>query len=210
MTIGLFLMFSRHAQRSPGAFIERGFRNFRYFTILSNVYSGLVAVVYVVLLICKGKAKDGTLMSILKLTSSAAVGVTFTVVLIFLGPLYGFGRMYTGSNLIFHLIMPLVAMAEFVMFSAFENEEDNNFSLKKCLYAGIPVVLYGSVYLIINIVSGTNGSGQNPNDFYGFLRWGYPVGILIFVVIVLIAIGIACFLRWIKKKGICHDKKRIL
>ncbi|MBP5533766.1 MAG: hypothetical protein J6X68_07350 [Lachnospiraceae bacterium] len=210
MIIGLFLMFSRHAQRSPGAFIERGFRNFRYFTILSNVYSGLVAVVYVVLLICKGKAKDGTFMSILKLTSSAAVGVTFTVVLIFLGPLYGFGRMYTGSNLIFHLIMPLVAMAEFVMFSAFENEEDNNFSLKKCLYAGIPVVLYGSVYLIINIVSGTNGSGQNPNDFYGFLRRGYPVGILIFVVIVLIAIGIACFLRWIKKKGICHDKKRIL
>ena len=210
MTIGLFLMFSRHAQRSPGAFIERGFRNFRYFTILSNVYSGLVAVVYVVLLICKGKAKDGTLMSILKLTSSAAVGVTFTVVLIFLGPLYGFGRMYTGSNLIFHLIMPLVAMVEFVVFPAFENEEDNNFSLKKCLYAGIPVLLYGSVYLIINIVSGTNGSGQNPNDFYGFLRWGYPVGILIFVVIVLIAIGIACFLRWIKKKGICHDKKRIL
>lgn len=210
MTIGLFLMFSRHAQRSPGAFIERGFRNFRYFTILSNVYSGLVAVVYVVLLICKGKAKDGTFMSILKLTSSAAVGVTFTVVLIFLGPLYGFGRMYTGSNLIFHLIMPLVAMVEFVVFPAFENEEDNNFSLKKCLYAGIPVVLYGSVYLIINIVSGTNGSGQNPNDFYGFLRWGYPVGILIFVVIVLIAIGIACFLRWIKKKGICHDKKRIL
>ena len=210
MTIGLFLMFSRHAQRSPGAFIERGFRNFRYFTILSNVYSGLVAVVYVVLLICKGKAKDGTFMSILKLTSSAAVGVTFTVVLIFLGPLYGFGRMYTGSNLIFHLIMPLVAMVEFVVFPAFENEEDNNFSLKKCLYAGIPVLLYGSVYLIINIVSGTNGSGQNPNDFYGFLRWGYPVGILIFVVIVLIAIGIACFLRWIKKKGICHDKKRIL
>lgn len=210
MTIGLFLMFSRHAQRSPGAFIERGFRNFRYFTILSNVYSGLVAVVYVVLLICKGKAKDGTFMSILKLTSSAAVGVTFTVVLIFLGPLYGFGRMYTGSNLIFHLIMPVVAMIEFVVFPAFENEEDNNFSLKKCLYAGIPVVLYGSVYLIINIVSGTNGSGQNPNDFYGFLRWGYPVGILIFVVIVLIAVGISCFLRWIKKKGVGHDKKRIL
>ena len=210
MIIGLFLMFSRHAQRSPGAFIERGFRNFRYFTILSNVYSGLVAVVYVVLLICKGKAKDGTFMSILKLTSSAAVGVTFTVVLIFLGPLYGFGRMYTGSNLIFHLIMPLVAMVEFVVFPAFENEEDNNFSLKKCLYAGIPVVLYGSVYLIINIVSGTNETGQNPNDFYGFLRRGYPVGILIFVVIVFIAIGIACLLRWIKKKGVCYDKKRVL
>ena len=200
MSIGLFLMFSKHAQRSPEAFIERGFRNFRYFTILSNVYSGLVAIAYVVLLICKGKAKDGTLMSILKLTSSAAVGVTFTVVIIFLGPLYGFGRMYAGSNLIFHLIMPLAAMAEFVIFPAFESGKENAFSFKKCLYAGIPVVLYGTGYLINNIVSGTNGSGQNPNDFYGFLRWGYPVGILIFVVIVFIAVGIACFLRWLKKK----------
>ena len=200
MSIGLFLMFSKHAQRSPEAFIERGFRNFRYFTVLSNVYSGLVAVVYIILLICKGKAKDGTLMSILKLTSSAAVGVTFTVVIIFLGPLYGFGRMYAGSNLIFHLIMPLAAMAEFVIFPAFESGKENAFSFKKCLYTGIPVVLYGTGYLINNIVSGTNGSGQNPNDFYGFLRWGYPVGILIFVVIVFIAVGIACFLRWLKKK----------
>jgi len=200
MSIGLFLMFSKHAQRSPEAFIERGSRNFRYFTVLSNVYSGLMAIVYVVLLICKGKAKDGTLMSILKLTSSAAVGVTFTVVIIFLGPLYGFGRMYAGSNLIFHLIMPLAAMAEFVVFPAFEYGKENAFSLKKCFYAAIPVVLYGTGYLINNIVSGTNGSGQKPNDFYGFLRWGYPVGILIFVVIVFIAVGITCFLRWLKKK----------
>ncbi|MBQ6026765.1 MAG: hypothetical protein IJL20_14270 [Lachnospiraceae bacterium] len=200
MSIGLFLMFSKHAQRSPEAFIERGFRNFRYFTVLSNVYSGLVAVVYIILLICKSKAKDGTLMSILKLTSSAAVGVTFTVVIIFLGPLYGFGRMYAGSNLIFHLIMPLAAMAEFVVFPAFESGKENAFSLKKCLYAGIPVVLYGSVYLINNILNGSGEASPNNTDFYGFLRWGYPAGILIFIVIVFIAVGITCLLRWIKKK----------
>lgn len=200
MSIGLFLMFSKHAQRSPEAFIERGFRNFRYFTILSNVYSGLVAIAYVVLLICKGKAKDGTLMSILKLTSSAAVGVTFTVVLVFLGPLYGYGRMYKNANLIFHMIMPLVAMIEFVVFPAFESGKENAFSLKKCLYAGIPVVLYGSVYLMNNILNGSGEASPNNTDFYGFLRWGYPAGILIFVVIVLMAVGIACLLRWIKKK----------
>ena len=200
MSIGLFLMFSKHAQRSPEAFIERGFRNFRYFTILSNVYSGLVAVIYIILLICRGNAKDGTLMSILKLTSSAAVGVTFTVVLVFLGPLYGFGRMYKNANLIFHMIMPLVAMIEFVVFPAFESGKENAFSLKKCLYAGIPVVLYGSVYLINNILNGSGEASPNNTDFYGFLRWGYPVGILIFIVIVFIAVGITCFLRWIKKK----------
>jgi len=200
MSIGLFLMFSKHAQRSPEAFIERGFRNFRYFTILSNVYSGLVAVIYIILLICRGNAKDGTLMSILKLTSSAAVGVTFTVVLVFLGPLYGFGRMYKNANLIFHMIMPLVAMIEFVVFPAFESGKENAFSLKKCLYAGIPVVLYGSVYLINNILNGSGEASPNNTDFYGFLRWGYPVGILIFVVIVFIAVGITCFFRWLKKK----------
>ena len=202
MSIGLFLMFSKHAQRSPEAFIERGFRNFRYFTVLSNVYSGLVAVAYIILLICRRKTESGTLMSILKLTSAAAVGVTFTVVLVFLGPLYGYGRMYKNANLIFHMIMPLVAMIEFVVFPAFESGKENAFSLKKCLYAGIPVVLYGTVYLVNIVLGGSDGTYPNTNDFYGFLRWGYPAGILIFVVIVLMALGIACFLRWIKKKSI--------
>ena len=200
MSIGLFMMFSKHAQRNPEAFIERGFRNFRYFTVLSNVYSGLVAVVYIILLICRRKAESGTLMSILKLTSSAAVGVTFTVVLVFLRPLYGYGRMYKNANLIFHMIMPLVAMTEFVVFPAFESGKENAFSLKKCLYAGIPVVLYGTVYLINNILNGSGEASSNNTDFYGFLRWGYPVGILIFIVIVFIAVGIACYFRWIKKK----------
>lgn len=199
MCIGLYMMFSRHAQRNPGAFIESGFRNFRYFTILSNVFSGLTAIVYIILLICRCKAKEGTLMSILKLASSAAVGVTFTVVLIFLGPLYGYGRMYVNSNLIFHLLMPLLAMAEFVVFPAFGSEKGNIFSVKKCFYAGIPVVLYGIVYLINNIRGKADGATSNA-DFYGFLRWGYPVGILIFVVIVFIAVGIACLLRFLKKK----------
>ena len=200
MSIGLFLMFSKHAQRSPEAFIERGFRNFRYFTVLSNVYSGLVAVAYIILLICRRKAEAGTLMSILKLTSATAVGVTFTVVLVFLGPLYGYGRMYKNANLIFHMILPLVAMIEFVVFPAFESGKENAFSLKKCLYAGIPVVLYGSVYLGNIVLGGSDGTELNTNDFYGFLRWGYAAGILIFVVIVLMAVGIACLLRWIKKK----------
>ncbi|MBR6476298.1 MAG: hypothetical protein IKS98_12755 [Lachnospiraceae bacterium] len=199
MCIGLYMMFSRHAQRNPGAFIESGFRNFRYFTILSNVFSGLTAIVYIILLICRCKAKEGTLMSILKLASSAAVGVTFTVVLIFLGPLYGYGRMYVNSNLIFHLLMPLLAMAEFVVFPTFGSEKGNIFSVKKCFYAGIPVVLYGIVYLINNIRGKADGATSNA-DFYGFLRWGYPIGILIFVVIVFIAVGIACFLRFLKKK----------
>ena len=202
MSIGLFMMFSKHAQRNPEAFIERGFRNFRYFTVLSNVYSGLTAIVYLVLLICRSKAKDSTLMSILKLTSSSAVGVTFTVILFFLGPLYGHGRMYTNANLIFHLLMPVLAMIEFVVFPAFESEKENDFSLKKCLYAGIPVVLYGMAYLMNNILGGSGGIYPDTNDFYGFLRWGYPVGVLIFVFIVLMAVGIACFLRWIKKKSV--------
>ena len=114
----------------------------------------------------------------------------------------GYGRMYKNANLIFHMIMPLVAMTEFVVFPAFESEKGNAFSFKKCLYAGIPVVLYGSVYLINNILNGSGEASPNNTDFYGFLRWGYPVGILIFIVIVFIAVGITCFLRWIKKKTI--------
>jgi hypothetical protein len=43
-------------------------------------------------------------------------------------------------------------------------------------------VIYGVFYLGNNIINGI-GEWPDTNDWYFFLAWGYPVGILIFAVI---------------------------
>ena len=196
--IGLWLMFSRRSAASPSEFLAKGFRNFKYFTTLSNVFCGLVAFSYLFALVFAKNEKTWKILNTFKIMSSAAVGVTFFVVLAFLGPLYGFSRMYRSSNLWFHLLIPIFAMIEFC-FIKFE------YVFNKTLYAGIPVAIYGTIYLFNNLINGT-GTYRNTNDFYGFLKWGYPIGILAFIVILLLGWGIACLLRFIRKLASNNQK----
>ncbi|MBR4343212.1 MAG: hypothetical protein IKP88_11010 [Lachnospiraceae bacterium] len=189
--IGLWLMFSRRSAASPSEFLAKGFRNFKYFTTLSNVFCGLTAFSYLLALLFTKNLRIWKILNTVKIMSSSAVGVTFIVVLAFLGPMYGFNRTYRSSNLWFHLLIPVFAMIEFC-FIKFE------YPFNKTFYAGIPVAIYGITYLLNNIINGT-GTYLDTNDFYGFLRWGYPIGILAFIVILLLGWGIACLLRFIRK-----------
>ncbi|MBP5607879.1 MAG: hypothetical protein J6X66_06390 [Lachnospiraceae bacterium] len=145
---------------------SKGFINLKYFTTLSNIFAAIVAVIWTVNYLNK---KDEDKMRIWKLMSASAVGLTFTVVLTFLGPLYGFGTMYVGSNFFLHMLVPLMAMAEFLIFN------DKKISIKKNTGVIAAPLIYGTVYLVNTIINGKKG-----NDIYGFLNWGYPVGILIF------------------------------
>ena len=59
--------------------------------------------------------------------------------------------------------------------------------------------VYGTVYLTNILVNGT-GVWPDTNDFYGFMNWGLPVGIVIFACIMLAIWGIACVLRTVQKR----------
>ena len=164
-----------------------GWSDLKYFTVESNLLVGVVAVVYLVWRLL-GKGEMPKWLSILKYLSTAAVFVTFTVVVIFLGPLYGFGRMYYASNLFFHLLIPLVAIFEFVLFA-------EEISFRESFFAVIPPFLYGIGYLTNCIVNGVGSWDTVRNDWYSFLEWGYGVGAVIFVVIGAIAWGLGLSLR---------------
>ena len=62
------------------------------------------------------------------------------------------------------------------------------------------VLVYGAVYLA-NI--GINGIGEWPetNDWYLFLSWGYPTGILIFAIICLVTWLIGLMMRKLNRAG---------
>ena len=168
-------------------FQMRGIMCLRYFTVQSNLFAGITALIA---LFYEGKPTK-----VLKLMSAAATGLTFTVVVLFLGPIYGYGRMYKNANLFFHLIVPLIAMVDYVLLPEIKKE------MKWRILSAALTLLYGIGYVLNILINGMGGRYPNNNDFYFFLRWGWGVAILIFAVIVSVSFGITCLLSWLNKKA---------
>ena len=146
---------------------SKGVANLKYFTVLSNEACGIVAVVCLVLRL-RGKRQP----MLAKLTAAAAVGLTFLTIAAFLGPMYGMLKMYHGANFFFHLVLPLTAMAEFVLSSDEEVEEESTGTSESreipfgwTFFTMIPVLAYGAAYLTNILVNGV-GVWPDSNDFY--------------------------------------------
>jgi len=163
-----------------------GWADLKYFTVQSNLLVGVVAVLWVVVYVIKRETP--LWLSVLRYVAASAVFVTFSVVVLFLGPMYGYGRMYYGANLFFHLIIPLVAVAESALFG-------EEISFKQSFFAMIPPVVYGIGYVTNCIVNGVGTWDTVRNDWYSFLEWGYGVGVAIFVVMCALAWGLGMAIR---------------
>ena len=188
--VGTFWMFFFRGNSEE--LLAEGIENYKYFTVLSNEICGIIAVVNLIRTL-RGKPQ----LMLAKLMAAAAVGLTFLVIAAFLGPLYGLLKMYRGANFFFHLVLPLTAMTEFVLCPG---EEGTTIPFRWTLYTMIPVAVYGAWYLANNLINGI-GEWPNTNDFYGFLNWGLPVGIVIFAFIMLAIWGIA--------RGLCAVRERV-
>ena len=80
-----------------------------------------------------------------------------SVVMVFLGPVFGYGMMFRGLNLFLHLINPLAAMISFLLW-----ERGEALDKGMILWADLPMAVYGVVYLLMVIVL------RRWPDFYGF------------------------------------------
>ena len=186
---GTVVMLSPRVSSEGAVLASRGWKNLRYFTVLSNEFCGIISILWIVQNI-RGK----TFSALLKLTAVAAVGLTFVIVAFFLAPMNPQLNLYQGGNLWFHLIVPVTAMIEFLIL------DTEKLSVKKTLIAALPSLIYGLGYLI-NILINGKGEWPNTNDWYGFLTWGYPVGFLIFGFIFLMNWIIARLMQLLNKWG---------
>ena len=168
-----------------------GVENLKYFIVLSNEFCGIVAVWSLIQTL---RHKERPML--LKLVAAAAVGLTFLTIAAFLGPLYGYRFMYKNANLFFHLVLPLTAMTEYILLPV----PKDGVPFRWTFLTMIPVFVYGTVYLTNILVNGT-GVWPDTNDFYGFMNWGLPVGIVIFACIMLAIWGIACVLRNVQRRA---------
>ena len=187
--IGIVLMVTG---KEDGTLQSTGIENFKYYTVLSNVFCGIVAGLYLI------RRSDKLIP--LKLGAVCGVTITFCVVAFMFGPLYGFLQFYQRGNLFFHLLLPVVAMVEFIIVRR------GKIPFRYTILAAIPTLIYGSCYMT-NIFINGKGEWPDTNDFYGFLNWGWPVGIGIFAVITLSAFGVACAFRAISNKRSLNKKE---
>lgn len=167
---------------SGSGLTAKGIGNLKFYTVLTNVFCGMIALISIFI-------KKSRVMDVLKLTAAAGVMVTFAVIAFFLAPANPGLNLYSGSNLIFHLIEPLTAALEYLI----SPKQKQPFVY--CVYAAVPTFLYGACYLANLLINGVGGPWPDSNDFYGFLNWGYPIGMCIFAGITLVAFGISCLLR---------------
>ena len=187
--IGIILMLTSEAEE--GALQSSGLENFKFYTVLTNVFCGIVALIYLVCIFAK---KDIGKMAALKLAAVCGVAITFAVVAFMFGPLYGFLQFYKRGNLFFHLLLPVTAMIEFIIVKR------RKIPFKYTVFAAVPTLLYAIGYLLNILINGIGGPWPDTNDFYGFLNWGWPVGIAIFTGIPLTAFGVANIFRTISNK----------
>lgn len=160
-----------------GSFADVGLWSLKYFTILSNLLNGTVCLVYA-LRLRSGRVSAG--LQRWKLTGTAAVALTFWVVLLFLGPIFGYSSMYRGANLWMHLLLPLLSMAAYVLL-----DRGCRIPGRDSLFAALAPLVYALGY-VLNILINGLGEGFGTNDWYGFLHWGWGIGFCILGVILLL------------------------
>ena len=145
-----------------GRTLRGNLKIFRFFTVLSNVLSGVAAVV---MLACSSEAGAPACAVVFKFAATAAVTVTLLTVLVFLGPTQGYPLMFSGTGLFMHLIGPLLAVVSFCFFDPGEG-----ISFASSLWGLVPTVAYGILYMYKVIVVGEEKGGWP--DFYGFNAGG--------------------------------------
>ena len=163
---------------------------FKYFTFQSNIFMGCVAIVYAyyqLLIIKKKRDKIPHVLTIFHLVATGAVALTFVVVIAFLGPGYGYDKMYKNANFFFHLVVPVFAIVNFIFFTKSEK-----YHFIQTLFSIFPSFLYGIVYFIV--VASQNAYGDINIDFYFFGKDGPIVGAFNFLAVMIISYVIAVLL----------------
>ena len=149
---------------------------FIYYTQDSNIFSLIVSIFYVYYLLKKKEIPKW--LNILKYIAVTSLMVTFLVVVFILIPMDNFNYQFfffTGSNLYYHLLCPIIAFISFVFFEDYEIK-----SFKETLLATSFTGIYAFLFIILNILKIVDG----PYPFLQVYKNGVYMSLIWFLLIV--------------------------
>ena len=151
---------------------ERNFKSFKYFTVDSNVFAGLVSLAYVIYKLTANGKKRSVMpraFYILKLAAATGVTLTMMVTVFYLAPTSNgnFLHYFLNSNFFMHLITPLLCIISFIFFEAAEPQK-----LIMSVPGIIPMLLYSFFYTPNVLLHLDNGKVVRAYDWYNFLAGG--------------------------------------
>ena len=173
---------------------------FKFFTVDSNLFMGIVALIFSVLEVrlLQGKIKEiDRKYYLLKLMGTTGVGLTFVVVFTYLSYIIegGVKLMVMNSNLFFHLVTPVLSMVTFMFF-----EKTDKLSFKDTFYGLIPMLVY-AIYYVINVMAHVENGKVSPTyDWYWFVQNGAWTIIIVLPIIILITYLISLVLWKVNKE----------
>ncbi|MBR4790179.1 MAG: hypothetical protein IK024_04715 [Treponema sp.] len=184
------------------AFTAANLSAFKYYTVDSNVFGGLLALVYIFFEIALAKGKITRLPKLLHLLRlAAATGLTLTMLVtaFFLIPQFGenWAILYIDNNFFFHLTVPLLSIITFIFFEP----DTDDISLKDSLFGIITMAIY-AVFYTINIIAHLNsGNPLKDYDWYGFLGGNISNA--------LIAVPAMLLITWLISLGLWIGNRKI-
>lgn len=150
---------------------------FTYFTILSNMFMIAVFTVFLVKdinnIVSDEKIVFSNTLYMIKFMATISITLTFFVYLVILAPTYNGGiiNSYLSDgcgSLCVHLIMPIIAILDFLFFDEEYKSENSHYVL-----ATVPPLLY-TVFIIVASSLGLRwGTMYAP---YNFLNYNAPTG----------------------------------
>ena len=186
---------------------------FFFFTVQSNIFIMLMALIFLVnevaVLIAKKSFINQVLLHI-KYTATVAITITFLVFFTMLAPLMGVDYLLSFKNYSLHAIVPILAIVDFFLF-----DKDIQLTYKSSLLATIPPICY-----VVFVYVGAIFKIQYTKDLYypyfflnidtnGFFFEKGTMGVIPWIIILLgfiIGLGcLYCLLMKLRQKGL--DKK---
>lgn len=183
---------------------SRNFKSFKYFTVDSNVFAGLISLAYVIFKFSQDGKKQSTLPGtfyILKLAATTGVTLTMMVTVFYLAPTSNgnFLHYFMNSNFFMHLITPLLCIISFIFFEVAEPQK-----LVMSFTGIIPMMLYSFFYTPNVLLHLDNGKVDRTYDWYNFLAGGaqtvWIVVPILYCITWIFALGLWALNRKLAKK----------
>lgn len=159
---------------------------FRYFTVDSNIFMGLIALYVAVeqcMVLKDKKTEVSKCASVLELVGTVGVTLTMLVTVFFLAPTmaaeHGWFANFKNSNFFLHLVNPILSIVVFLGF-----EKTDKISFKHTCTGVVPMLIYSCYYVGQAVKHAENGLIPKAYDWYGFFMMGLKSIVIVLPIII--------------------------